>query len=228
MMPRFSELIVFLALVMQAVSTTGAVAQPASPSDNRDIRDYSALQSEYDILKKKYDEAIASNEVLSQRTVELIQQLRKATSLGPDPEIHKIDVTFYERWAEHNLRVFQMTLIESTILLVVVLAVVGSGLYFSYMQLRTAMTAGRTTVEPPAADGSDAARPKPGPSPLDPATNLELSATGVKITSSIAGVIILAMSLGFFYLYLKEVYPIKLYGSTAGASSASAGPQPTH
>jgi hypothetical protein len=227
-MPRLRGLILFLALSMQTFATTGAMAQPAPPSDGHDAGDYSALRAEYDSLKKKYDEAVASNQVLSQRTVALIQQLRKAAPSGPDPEIHKIDVVFYERWAEHNLRVFQMTLIESTILLVVVLAVVGSGLYFSYMQLRTALTAGSSTVEPATASTADAARPRPGPSALDSATNLELSASGVKITSSIAGVIILAMSLGFFYLYLKEVYPIKLYGSTADTGSASAAPQPTH
>lgn len=227
-MPRLSGLILFLSLAMQAAAPTGAVAQPSPPSDSRDTRDYAALRAEYDGLKKKYDELVASNQALSQRTVALIQQLRKAAPSGPDPEIHKIDVAFYEKWAEHNLRVFQMTLIESTLLLFVVLAVVGSGLYFSYMQLRTALTAGSTTVDPAAAGSADVARPKPGPSALDSATNLELSASGVKITSSIAGVIILAMSLGFFYLYLKEVYPIKLYGSTSGESSASAGPQPTH
>lgn len=44
----------------------------------------------------------------------------------------------------------------------------------------------------------------------DTATELELSLKGVKVTSSILGVIILVISLAFFYLYLVHVYPINL------------------
>jgi hypothetical protein len=98
------------------------------------------------------------------------------------------------------------------------------------MQLRTALTAGAAALAPATGPNAATAQPNAGRSPLDSATNLELSASGVKITSSIAGVAILAMSLGFFYLYLKEVYPIKLYGSaqgtSGGASSSITAPQP--
>ena len=44
---------------------------------------------------------------------------------------------------------------------------------------------------------------------LGSGTNLELSASGIKVTSSVLGIIILAISIGFFYLYLAHVYPIK-------------------
>jgi hypothetical protein len=40
-------------------------------------------------------------------------------------------------------------------------------------------------------------------------TNVEISLSGVKVSSSILGVIILVISLVFFYLYLIYVYPIK-------------------
>jgi hypothetical protein len=39
-------------------------------------------------------------------------------------------------------------------------------------------------------------------------TTLGIDATGVKVTSPVLGVIILVLSMGFFYLYLKTVYPI--------------------
>jgi hypothetical protein len=39
-------------------------------------------------------------------------------------------------------------------------------------------------------------------------TSFEISASGIKMTSSILGVIILGLSLAFFYLYLQSVYPV--------------------
>ena len=47
----------------------------------------------------------------------------------------------------------------------------------------------------------------PGLDPL--ATHLELSAKGIVVNSSVLGVIILGLSLAFFYLYLVYVYPIQ-------------------
>ena len=40
------------------------------------------------------------------------------------------------------------------------------------------------------------------------ATQLEVSAKGIVVNSSVMGVIILALSLAFFYLYLVYIYPI--------------------
>ncbi len=48
--------------------------------------------------------------------------------------------------------------------------------------------------------------------PGDPAASLksdiEISTSGIKINSSVLGVIIIALSIAFFYLYLLYVYPI--------------------
>jgi hypothetical protein len=41
-----------------------------------------------------------------------------------------------------------------------------------------------------------------------PSTTLGIDTSGVKVTSPVLGVIILVVSMGFFYLYLKTVYPI--------------------
>jgi hypothetical protein len=43
----------------------------------------------------------------------------------------------------------------------------------------------------------------------DGGTSLELSTTGLKVSSPVLGVVILALSLGFFYLYLVYAYPIQ-------------------
>ncbi|MCX7155744.1 MAG: hypothetical protein NTW45_04780 [Rhodocyclales bacterium] len=57
------------------------------------------------------------------------------------------------------------------------------------------------------------------------ATALEIGTSGVKVTSQVLGVIVLVVSMGFFYLYLKTVYPIQESNapSVAAATSASVG-----
>lgn len=52
----------------------------------------------------------------------------------------------------------------------------------------------------------------PKPDKKDDATSFELSLSGIKISSSVIGLIVLAMSMGFFYLYLKYVYPVQEVG----------------
>ena len=51
------------------------------------------------------------------------------------------------------------------------------------------------------------APPTDRPNPL--ATQFEVSAKGIVINSSVLGVVILGLSLAFFYLYLVYVYPIQ-------------------
>jgi hypothetical protein len=99
----------------------------------------------------------------------------------------------------YRSRVFEWQLLSSRVIFVVVLVLVGAGIYFAAVQFRSAMRAsarpaGLETV--PAASG------------VTLATQLEVSAKGIVVNSSVMGLIILALSLAFFYLYLVYVYPI--------------------
>ncbi len=109
---------------------------------------------------------------------------------------------FYEYRANgyaYRSRVFEWQLLSSRVIFVIVLVLVAAGIYFAAVQFHVAMMAAkRNMVNPPAADA---------PNPL--ATQLEISAKGVVINSSVLGVIILGLSLAFFYLYLVYVYPIQ-------------------
>jgi hypothetical protein len=52
---------------------------------------------------------------------------------------------------------------------------------------------------------------------------LEISTTGLKVSSSVLGVVILAMSMAFFYLYTRYVYPIQeVHHDTAAAADPAA------
>jgi hypothetical protein len=90
---------------------------------------------------------------------------------------------------QHRSRVFEWQLFSSKVIFATVLMLVGAGMVFAAIQFHAGM------------------RRAPGEEALD-VTEVNLSATSVKVSSPVLGVIILVISLAFFYLYLVYVYPI--------------------
>ena len=98
----------------------------------------------------------------------------------------------------YRSRLFEWQLLSSRVIFLVVLVLVACGIYFAWVQFRAALLVTRRGAK----EGAS-----PPANPL--ATQLEVSAKGVVINSSVLGVIILGLSLAFFYLYLVYVYPIQ-------------------
>jgi hypothetical protein len=98
----------------------------------------------------------------------------------------------------YRSRVFEWQLLSSRLIFAVVLGLVCAGIYFAWAQFRAAMQA----ASRPASTADS------GIQGVTLATQFEMSAKGIVVNSSVMGVIILALSLGFFYLYLVYVYPI--------------------
>lgn len=100
---------------------------------------------------------------------------------------------FYDyktRGFEHRSRVFEWQLLSSRMIFGLVIAIVAIGLYFSWLQFMAGLR-----------EGSGADRT---------VTTFEASTTGgLKVSSPVLGIIILALSLAFLYLYLVHVYPIE-------------------
>lgn len=94
---------------------------------------------------------------------------------------------------EHRKNVFLWQLASSKMIFFGVLLMVFCGICFSGIQFYKSMT--RSTGE-----GVEAADTG--------VTEFEASASGIKVTSSVLGIIVLVISLAFFYLYLVYVYPI--------------------
>lgn len=94
---------------------------------------------------------------------------------------------------EHRRSVFHWQLLSSKVIFVVVLLLVGLGMYFAAIQFKSDLK-GKEQNQNGGAGTS---------------TDIELSAKGIKVTSPILGVVVLTLSLGFFYLYLVYVYPIE-------------------
>ena len=89
----------------------------------------------------------------------------------------------------YRSRVFEWQLFSSRVIFATVIMLVGSGIVFAAIQFRAGLKLPRSAAP-------------------DAVTELDLSAGSVKVRSPVLGVIILVISLGFFYLYLVYVYPI--------------------
>lgn len=91
---------------------------------------------------------------------------------------------------DHRKRIFKWQLTSSIIIFAMVLLVVISGLVFAAIQFKQGIKPGGGKSE-------------------ELSTEVEVSTKGVKLSSPVLGVIILFISLGFFYLYLVHIYPIE-------------------
>ncbi|MEM7211449.1 MAG: hypothetical protein AAF479_06050 [Pseudomonadota bacterium] len=92
---------------------------------------------------------------------------------------------YYVFGLNHRQTVFEFQSISTRLIFATVLGLVGIGVWFAWKQFER-------DKDKPATEST-----------------LELTGKGLKVTSSVLGVIILTLSLGFFYLYLVYVYPIQ-------------------
>lgn len=88
---------------------------------------------------------------------------------------------------EFRSRVFEWQLFSSRVIFVVVILLVLAGIYFAAVQFHVALATAKSLPE----------------------QKVEISAKGIIVNSSVLGVVILCLSLAFFYLYLVHIYPIR-------------------
>ncbi len=93
---------------------------------------------------------------------------------------------------EHRLGVFAWQSLSTKIIFFIVLLLVLAGIYFAAIQFHSGLRRRGDGAGAPAEE-----------------TELSLSLREVKVRSPVLGVIILTISLAFFYLYLVHVYPIR-------------------
>jgi hypothetical protein len=99
-------------------------------------------------------------------------------------------VTSYYSWALKNRQnIITRQQNTGSIIFILVVILVLSGLIFSAIQFYIALKSAKRKA------------------PL-PDTSLKASLSGVEVSSSVLGVIILTISIVFFYLYLTKVYPL--------------------
>lgn len=93
---------------------------------------------------------------------------------------------YYVFGLNNRRNVLQWQNISSYVIFVIVLTLVTVGVYFAWKQFSISLEE----------KGSESI------------STVEIGATGLKVSSPVLGVVILVISLGFFYLYLVHVYPV--------------------
>lgn len=137
--------------------------------------------------------------------------------IASDPRYVKA-FTDFQIWNLHHLETtYAWHHVCSIIIFFVVIFLVMSGVWFSWMQFRLAhrypLDGVRRTVSSASTNAAPGAAEDPAAVATEEkemVTEFSASPAGVKVASSAIGVVILVISLCFFYLYLDKVYPITL------------------
>lgn len=117
---------------------------------------------------------------------------------------------YYIAGYEHRQHVFAWQLVSSEVIFVIVTVLVFSGVYFAALQFYEGRRQRERLLAATAAAADSSGIVVQAKTPVDdsPITKFSASATGIEVSSPVLGVIILVISLAFFYLYLVYVYPI--------------------
>jgi hypothetical protein len=131
---------------------------------------------------------------------------RQAPSELSDPSLvkayidaRKKDYDYLVNLRDMNIRAFKAQQAASYVLLALVILVVVAGTLFAGLQLWRSLTVG-----------------------VQATTELEFSASKVRITSSVVGIVVLTLSIAFLYIYTKEVYHIRVVGEAPAETAAKA------
>jgi len=164
---------------------------------------------EREIVPCKGDAKIVPDQVAHSSDTQL-------SALQKKEEEAELNYLIYQ-W-HHTRNVFVWQYWSGIVIFVVSVLLVVAGIIFAAWQLQYSMRLGSKRMEvmdahaaaltaaAAAGDGAAATAVASEPS----GTTLKISATGLEVHSATLGVIILAFSMGFFYMYLKYVYPIQL------------------
>ena len=114
---------------------------------------------------------------------------------------------YYIAGYRHRQRTFEWQFLSSIIIFLLVNMLVSAGVYFAALQFREGMRV-RAAALARLEAGIEPNPLLPAIPPDDTVTSFSASATGISVSSPVLGVIILVISLAFFYLYLIYVYPI--------------------
>ena len=131
-----------------------------------------------------------SDELLKNTTEQADKDNEKyQTNLSIEQDIYnaiKDEIKEYNKATfKHNRQLYQFQFVTSIIIFIITVFIIILGLWLSWLQFA------KKSFEQKEANSS-----------------LEVGLTGIKINSDILGLLILIISLAFFYLYLKTVYPI--------------------
>lgn len=166
--------------------------------------------------------APARSVVPSDAAASALDGLRAEPPVPPGPPVQELDpasrelmVERFRRYQRHQIealehreRLFRWQLRANQTSFVVVLVLVFAGIVFSGIQFAHSL------------------RARPGEAEAS-VHELSIGAQGVSVKSSVIGLIVLTISLGFFYLYLVHVFPLEELPPSGGVPAAGHEVPPT-
>lgn len=125
--------------------------------------------------------------------------------------INKRYVENLEWQLEFSQRSWNWHFYSTIFLFFIVLLIVAFGLRITYLQFQKEYLS-KTSIRGATAAtvGGKPAEGTPGQAAGETSTTMKLSAAGLELSSQIIGLFVLGFSLAFFYLYVKEVYPVQV------------------
>lgn len=120
---------------------------------------------------------------------------------------YRASLDYYETGLTHRTKVFEWQHTSTILIFWVVVTLVGAGLFFAWLQFRAALRP--RPSKPSSPDAPDVkGTVEMVVTAASGVSTVEIGKDGFKVSSPVLGVIILALSLAFFYLYLVYAYPI--------------------
>lgn len=206
-MRRYAWLIVLLLLHFNAARSEEAKQPSAGSGQSSSIENLDNAIDAYLTRKNQPAGEVVQPVLPTGLTLDDLDETTKALYFESLQEYFKYRKSGYQ----HREKVFAWQLYSSYMIFFIVVALVSVGVYFSWLQFQLSLAertglsmqeTARSEAAPAQSTGSD----RPASSAV---TEIEASLKGIKINSQVLGVIILVISLMFFYLYLVHVYPIE-------------------
>ncbi|MBS0367699.1 MAG: hypothetical protein JSS57_00715 [Proteobacteria bacterium] len=131
-------------------------------------------------------------------------------------ELDQKDQAAHIQWQrDYERRGWEWHLFSTQLLFCIVMGIVAFGLWITYLQFKrdyTGRARAQKTEAAHAQAGQAPAAESASEEPAPPATTnstIKIGPAGMEMTSQIVGLLVLALSVAFFYFYVKEVYPMR-------------------
>jgi hypothetical protein len=195
--------LLLLSFILLGVSLDGLAQTAASSAKGQSLIDNISTIHHADEPKVKRSDSVIVQPALSvagQRAVAMA--VAHAEALAPTAtekaeDDYNLALIEYQQWTLRDLRTtYRWQNISSVIIFVMVILLVGAGIYFSWIQFKASGFKGVSS-------------------------SLGATPQGVQLNTSVVGLIILGLSMGFFYMYLVYVYPINITNAAQALSAAT-------
>ncbi|MBD1582859.1 hypothetical protein [Pseudoalteromonas sp. S16_S37] len=164
---------------------------------------YTYAESSEDLSPAEYfaSQELLRDKLLMQKQIDEINRHEKFEQEKVTASIEKM---------RHRTSVFYFQFIQTIFIFFMVMILVLGGFYLAFLQFKLDREIALKSLE--RTQSSDTSPDSVHTKEEQKQSNsVEISMKGIKLNSSVIGLIILAMSFAFFYLYIKDVYTIELF-----------------